>query len=490
MATREQLEKALRNADKAGDTNAARRLAAEIKSMSQAAALTPEPTAVEKFRAQPWYLQAAQAADDTARNFADTITFGQLNKLLPNPEAEAQKSEEARERAGSAKIGTDILALIAPSKIASTAVGTALPAISGSGFLPSMVRETLAGGLVGGGVAAGEGEDADTGMLQGMVGGAGGTVLGKTLSSGLGWLSKKTGLLPGILGDSVTPPKSLDEMYTAKDAAYKAVDDAGIEYNPKDIAKLAKDMQGKLRGAHMDPELHKPAAIRAKRFSERSPRSLLDLDTQRQIIDRDVSGGNGVSHMGDLMRRAIDDFVETVQPKNASNAEAQRLIKGARESNRTLQVRKGVEQAIEKGKNAGGTIAGEIGPFRQMLNKGTRGMDDEEAELLKNIVRGEGWEQGLANSAVSAATKLGSFGSGAAAGGILAGPVGAAVGGTSALIVPPLVKAGAKSYTKANIEKLVDKLGGGKKQASWLKEFLKNKMGGVGGGLLAKGNSE
>lgn len=486
MATREQLEKALRNAHSAGDTTAAKRLANELKSMSQASALKPEPTAQEAFRELPWYLQAAQAADDTARNFADTITFNQLNKLLPNPEAEAEKSEKARERAGSAKIGTDILALMAPSKAASTVVGTALPAISGSGFLPSLLRESLSGGIVGGGQAAGEGNDPDAGMLTGMVGGALGTTLGKVGSAGLGWLSKKTGLLPGVFGDTVVPPKSVDEMYAAKDSAYKAVDDAGIQYDPKDVANLSKEMRARLSAAHMNPELHKPAAIRAKEFARKPPTSLLDLDTQRQIIDRDVTGGSGVSHMGGIMRNSIDDFVKKTQPKNAGNAEANKLITGARESNRRLMVREDVEKAIEKGKNAGGTIAGEIGPFRSMLNKGTRGMSKEEAELLKNIVRGEGWEQGLANSAVNAAAKLGSFGSGAAAGGILLGPVGATVGGTSALVVPPLVKKAAQSYTKENIGKLVDLLGDGKKTPSWLKEFIRDKIGGVSGGLLAK----
>lgn len=473
MATMTELEKALRNAHKAGDTKAARRFAAEIKTLQ---AQSAQPSA---FDDMPWYMQAAQATDDTVRNLANTMTLGFADKLASAAggtplETEREKSAAARERAGSAAVATDILGLIAPGGAASKAVAKAAPAIAGSGMLSTIAREGLAGSAIGLGMALGNDEDVLPGVLAGGLGGAAGGAAGKVAGDLLARV--------GIGKDTRIPRQTLDEMRAYKDDMYEQLEKAGIRYAPEDIGALSQSLRQRLVAEGVDPELHAPAVKRAKRFAKRPPTTLKELDDQRQLISRDVKGPYGVSHMGGVMDDVIREFIDTVPPQHATTAQARNTVSAARNANRKLKVREGVEKAIERNRNA--RVEGE-GPFRNLLNKGTRGMSDKEIELLENVVRGEGWEQALANKFVDASAKLGSFGSGAAAGGIaLGGPAGALAGGLSALVLPPIAKRAAKGYRDKSIEALLDELGSGQTIPGWLKKFLKNK-GAVGGGLLA-----
>ena len=97
-------------------------------------------------------------------------------------------------------------------------------------------------------------------------------------------------------------------------------------------------------------------------------------------------------------------------------------------------------------------------------------------------------KQALNDRLVDAFSKIGSFGSGAAAGGIVTGgnPLGALLGGSSALVLPPLAKASARSYRTANINALLDELGGGKTVDPAVKKIINQISGGVGGGSLAR----
>lgn len=473
MATLEELERALRNADKAGDAKAAQRFAAEIQTLRQQSA--PAPSSFDQL---PWYLKAAQATDDTVRNLANAITLGYADKaasaLGGTPlEEERAKSAEARGRAGSAAVATDIIGLALPGTLASKGVAAAAPAIAGSGLPSTIAREGIAGGLVGLGMALGNDEDVSSGITSGAIGGAAGGAISKVAGDLLSRV--------GIGKDIRLPRKTLQEMEQYKNDMYEQLEKAGIRYSPQDIGNLSQTMRQRLAAEGIDAELHAPAVRRAKKFASRQPSSLKELDDQRQLIKRDVQGPHGVSHMGEVMDDVIREFIETAQPQHATTAQAKNTVKAAREANRKLRVRQDVEKAMQRNRNA--KVEGE-GPFRNLLNKGTRGMADEEVRLLENIVRGEGWEQGLANKFVDASAKIGSFGSGATAGGILAGPPGAVVGGFSALAVPPVAKALAKRYRDQSIEALLDELGGGKTIPGWLKKFLKNK-GAVGGGLLA-----
>lgn len=497
MATRDQIEQALRAADAAGNVEDARRLAEALKGMSEPSA----PPAGDihaagvksAFNDLPWYLKVAQAADDTVRTIANGVTLGYADKLASAMNGdplveERQKSADARTRAGSAAYGADAIGLAIPGSVAEKGVAKLAPAIADSGWLSTLLRGTGAGTAVGTGMAAGNDTNLVEGALEGAVGGIGGAAVGKTLGSVANYAGNKIGLLPGILSDTRVPRKSLDEVKAAKNDAYQAVDDAGIRYAAPDVKTLGRQMKQDLVAENVDPVIHPKAVQRAKRFDDitrnrtKTGIPLWALDNQRQAISRDVTGPE--SAMGDIMRRNIDKFIETKPPLNASSADADSLVKTAREMNRKYQVYKQVDRAVRKGVNAG-TRAGEISPFRSIANSDMRGISPKEQGLIDNVVQGHGWQEMLARKGVDLAGKLGSFGSGAAAGGIaFGGAPGALAGGLAALTVPPLVKGAARSYTKRNIEALLDELGGGSQADSLLKEILKHKLSGIGAGML------
>lgn len=502
MATIEQLEQALRKAHKAGDKDAARRFAAEIKSTRQSEVLN-QPSVKEQFNEEPWYNKLGIAADDTMRLLANGMTLGYADKLAGavsgDTEFERTKTDQAKERAGGAGTAAEILGLIAPAGAASKAVGATVPGLQSlTRLLPTLGRETIAGSAIGAGTAAGHDEDILSGAVSGAAGGFAGGFMGNMAGKGINWVSKKLGnLMPGILSDKRIPRKDLSGMIAEKNAAYHNLDESGIRYSGADADDMLTSLFRKLDQADIDPELHKKAAIRFRRMNKRiggKPSiSVKDVDTQRQLISRDVKGSGGENEMARILRDSLDEFVDTVEPQGSFNStrqiaqkEAQSLTKNARELNRRTQVYDTVNKAIEKGKNRRSSYSGEVSPFRSMLDKGTRGMSDTEAELLENIVRGEGWDQALSNKMVDAAARLGSIGTGATAGGLLAGPPGALAGAGASLALPPLAKAGARSYTKANIEALLDELGGGKTIDAATKLMLNRISGGTSGGVLAK----
>jgi len=284
-------------------------------------------------------------------------------------------------------------------------------------------------------------------------------------------------------------------MRAAKDAAYDAVDSAGIRYDPKDVRQLAKDMRGRLNSASADVELHKPAFVRADRFARRAairnPKPEVDvgtlsaIDDQRQLISRDVQGGGGISEMGGILRQTLDDFVEKVQPRNATAPEANKLIKTAREANRKLAVRRDVDKAVTR-RTHSSSFGGEKGPFKALANSDLRGWAPKEKELLEKVVMGEGWEELLTNRIVDATSKLGSIGTGATAGGLLGGVPGAMMGAGASLVAPPLAKKAARGYTQRNVEALLDELGGGAVITPMVRDFMNRVGGGIGGGEAAK----
>lgn len=501
MADFSDLEQALINADKAGDTASAKALAAEIQKR-RAVASHPEQVQSE-FANMPWYMKAATAADDTVRNLANAMTLGYADKIAAalggdSLADERAKSDDARTRAGSAAIGTDIMGLALPGGVASKIVAKGIPALRGATMLPTAGREVLAGMGVGAGLSQGNDTDLGEGMGVGAVSGLLGPIAARGVGSAVNKVATKLGLAPGILSEVQTSPRmTVPQQAAAKDAAYQAVDDAGINYSPSDVQTMLAKMKADLKGADMDRELHKPAAVRMKRLQSRigtrtrKPTSLNEMDTQRKLINRDVRGDNGIDEMGGIMRNNVDDMIANVQPTNATSADANELIRTAREANRKLMVRQGAEAAKERGLDAG-TMAGERSAFRSLKNKENgRGQSPEEKRLINNIVRGGSVEEGLARW--MSGLNWGSFGTGAAAGGIASGgnPFVAGLGGLAAMGVPRAAKAAASKYQASNIEALLDHLGGASKKMPFIKDALDQIGGGqVGGALLMENNAD
>lgn len=484
MATLEELERALRNAHAAGDEQAARAFAGEIRSMRN-------QSAQSSFQDLPWWAKVGRAADDAARIFANSVTLGYADKLAGamggGTAEERAKTQDAVARAGSASIPLELLGLLVPGGAASRSVGTVL---RGSGLPTTMVREGVAGAMVGAGSALGHDENVGDGVLSGAMGGMAGGAAGKYIGEGIDAIATRAGnIMPGVLSSIRTPRQSLDEMRAATERAYDAVDAAGINYAPQQIKELTRNITERLRAADIDPELHKAATRRSRKMRSRmgrrsvKPTSLKEIDRQRQLISRDVRGSAGENEMGRIMRQTLDEFVEKTPPRNASSSEANRLIREAREMARRTKVRSDIEDTLELARNSAAG-EGNVAPFRSLLNRGTKGMTKEEAAALRRIVRGEGIEQEIINKMSGMAGKIGTVGSAATAGALLGGPHMASAMGIASFFLPEVLRSGARRFTQKNIEELLDIVGGAKFDEAALREALRH-SGGVAGGVAA-----
>jgi hypothetical protein len=251
---------------------------------------------------------------------------------------------------------------------------------------------------------------------------------------------------------------------------------------------MLRDTRRQLSNEGIDPELHSRATRRQNLAEERVANAngdlpLSEIDIMRRLIGRDVSGNQGERAMGGIMRENLDNFLATVPPNSGgkSAAEASDMITGARAANRRFRVSQDLDAAAEETANS---ASGGLSPYRRLLNSGPDGWNPEERNLLRNVVRGQGWDEALSRTGVGIASHLGSVGSGATAGGILAGPVGAAIGGISGIALPPLVKRSARNFTQRNIEALRDSVGEAQRIPSWLNWIGEQASGGITAGTL------
>lgn len=472
MATRQELEAALRKADQAGNTEDAKRLAAAIRAMPA----TPNIDATRaEFDALPTWQKPFKAADDVVRMMANGLTLGWADNLagaMPGgegTEAEKMKSMEAQQRGGSASTAAQILGTLLPASSLSQGAG-AITGLTGRGIGESALREGLAGSAMGltstlsdtsdlGELAGG----ATTGAASGMLGGA----LGSMGGSFLNWAGKKLGFSPGSMVDDVIPPKSVDELRTATDAAYDRVDQLGTRYDPADFQRMVGEMDAALQDARINPRLHPNATAMMddiRNMPASSPPSPRNMDELRQVINRDVTGTRGEGHMAGIMARNVDDFIAngktTTGVTSESAAGASDALRTARDLNRRMRTLQDVDQALFKGENAAGS-RGDVAALRTMLNNParTRGMSTPEKEALKRVVRGDTWENVLRSGV--GGIPISPLGAGIVTGSITQNPVMGVLAGGATALGKPLAEKAARRYTDANIARLLDAIGGG-----------------------------
>lgn len=487
MATREEIEAALKAADAAGNTEDARRLAAALSAMPTPPKETPNIDAARAaFSQMPWYAQAGQAADDVVRMIANGITLGGADRLAGNlpggagsPAAERAQTEEARGRAGSAAMPAEIIGMLLPGSLISRGVGGAT-GMTARTWGESAIREGLTGAIMGGTQAAmGEGDVAD--VLEGSALGGAGGFAGGILSSKLGdvadWAGRKLGLssASGIV-DDVIPPKTPAQMKQATDAAYQHVDRLGTRYDQGGFNKMVLDMADELNRARLDPEFHPNAARMLNQLQQQAQRggniSPRDLDDLRRVVSRDVTGTRGEGHMAGIMKRHLDDFIKggptTTGATSESAAEASRVLGTARDAARRGYLLEDINKALYQGENAA-SPRGDINALRRLLNnpKKTMGMSGPEREAMQRVVRGSGAENLLRKTIGN--MPISPLGLGSAAGYMTGNPF---IGVGTALAVPAVdaaAEAGARKYTDAHIQELLRAVAGGSTTPSALR---------------------
>lgn len=417
MATREELEDALMNADKAGDKAAAQALA-DALSNGEFEGYQPadQPkTAAQQYDEMPGWKKPLVAMDDIVRAMANGATFGYADKIAAkgnelmgsgtydeNLKAERQAGKDAADRAGWAD--TAAKAVGGVGSMAALRVPSAIAAIPRTWGLPARAAAAVPLGAAEGaayGALDASGNDQDIGKGA-LVGGAVGGVAAPVVE---GISQMATNVLRRMNGTNRTP--SLNELEAGKNALYQDVQQAEAMYPGQRIVNTVNDLNTELMN-------NRHGGIRAIRHpqaddmmtqlndlaSTTQGESLYDLDILRQTNTNDVlaQGGSEARH-GGRIQRGLDDLIgdtSGVTTTRGTPQEAVDSLLSAREANRRFGNSADLAgEAARAGRRVAGTSGSSEGnPMRQrvaaILNSPgrTEYYNPTELGLLEQVVQG------------------------------------------------------------------------------------------------------
>ncbi len=442
MATLEQLEKALRNADAAGDMDAARTLAAEYQRVRAASTNTPPPGADQL---------SAQLKDFTANNpneqpdDAERLVHANMeatkidNALRPGTFSDmasaAQKSAlfNFGDEAYSGLVGAPMRMLTdgvgyGEGYKRSQALQAALDAKREKRSPIAEIAGQVAGGMASGGVAAksglsllsgakptlasmmgrGAAEGAAYGALYGAGEGSGlddrlwnaatGAAAGGAVGGAGGALAR---IGAGKAADSAVP--TADELKDLGRQAYKAVDDAGVIVKPEGLQNLSATIKNDLAEFGYHPQLQPRIApvLQELDTMAQGNSTFTGVDTLRKIAS---SAGSSMDPsekaIASKIIGRIDDYMTSVGPDDiiAGNADqASKAIGQARDywsRGKKLDL---VDQALNSAElrtaatGSGGNIDNATRQRVASLlldQRKSRGFTSEERAVLEALVRG------------------------------------------------------------------------------------------------------
>ncbi|MBX5089344.1 hypothetical protein [Rhizobium lentis] len=492
MASIDELSNALINADKAGDVDAARALAAEIQRMRAQQPLSAESRALaadlssmtqnpgeaiasqraETNRAQyeqlPEWKKAIVAAGDTADLLANGVTFGFGNKAAAAGRAlftdktydqellkMRERTQDSRDRAGSAGVASEVVGSVA-APVAAAGKGLTIAGRLGTAGMKGATGLAARSGLMGlegagyGSLTAlGNDQDVSTGAGLGFVGGAAGNVIGEGISAGVSKIA-------GLFNKKPSVP-NIDDLAALKDAAYKRADNAGVVYTPKAVAKVNTNIVNDLTDMGYDPALMPGAAVAVKRLQDLEGQNvtLTGLDTIRKIASNGFIPGNKANNAAvSKIVNSIDDMIDNAGADDilvGNGAGAAGALKEARSLASRVAKHSKVEQAVNRADlqasstGSGGNVDNATRQKLRKILENPRGFSVDERAALETAVRGT-----TGQNALRLAGKLSPSGNGLMAalgvGGAMVNPaVGAAsLGGMGA-------KAIADALTRKNV---------------------------------------
>lgn len=360
---------------------------------------------------RPWYAKLGSAADDMARIAANAATFGYADKLAgyaggEGTEAERAKTQAARDRAGSAAIAGDVLGGVAGMGVGNAAVSGGAALIPGAsraigavgGMLPQQglmglgARSALmAGQGAAYGALSATGNDTDVleGAALGGAAGALGNVVGEGVSKAIG----------GVAGAFNKQPKVMttDELRAAKDAAYRAADDAGIILTPDAVRGAKTSIVDDLTNMGYHPKLQPKVSAVLDELDRVGGDNvtLKGYDTIRKIASGAYEPGNKANN--EMIRRIVRALDDNPIENNVLVGDVSGIarLKEGRGLNSRLAKSETVEYAMEKAaRNAkatgsGGNLDNEIRKqFRTILNSPakSRGFSKDELQAMEDII--------------------------------------------------------------------------------------------------------
>lgn len=426
-----------------------------------------------EFDAMPWYSRLGTAADDIARLMANGGTFGFADKIAgavggDGTGAERAKTEEARQRAGSAgmvaEYGTPALTATGLARGGITAASLVPRALTGiPGFLARTGASAADAAAYGGLSAAGHdqniGEGAATGAAIGSIAGP--------LVEGAGALINRflpKGQLPAPLPKDVTK--------AAGNAAYARADQAGVTIRPEGLQRLSGDLNKSLYELGYHPALQPKVGVALGELDNMLTPSadgvptnvtLKGLDILRRMAGAAKSDADPSTRlMGGTVVGKIDDFLDSLKDNevlSGNRTEGVTALREARALWQTMRKTETIDDAIEAATNntgvagSGGNIDNNIRQqFRTILNSKTRrlGWTNDELDAMRTIARGTS-----AQNLARLVGKLSPSGNGLS---LILHVLGAASGTGAATIPAAVVGTGAKMVgdraTQANVNNL------------------------------------
>lgn len=345
-----------------------------------------------------------QAADDMARIFADTATFGFLDPLIG--EGEREKTQAARERAGWAGTAMDVTSALTT---APAIAGKLVPAAKGA--WPAVAR-MLGYGAEGAGQAAlsayGHGERDPSALLKDALIGGGLS----TAASGVGGMVGE--LVERYKAKAGQQFKSFKDLEAAAGKKYDAVDASGSMYKLDDTDAMLAKLDDVLTNERATSGLDDRAIAvvnRLKKDWAGKPISPTELDKVRRwvrekLIASDPRGPDAV--LGKKLMEEIDSFTKGTSPIDpVSGAPDPKVIADLDEARslrsrgyRAKDVEKAEAKAKKQAKRTGSAITGGNieNTTRQQFGKlddkidaggaGSGGWTGKEVEGIKKIAEG------------------------------------------------------------------------------------------------------
>lgn len=354
---------------------------------------------------QPWYAQAGQAADDLARLAANSATFGYADKLAgylggAGTAAERARTEQARERAGSAGTATELGAgLVGPLAVSKAGLSLA-------GNVPQVVNNLLtrsaAAGVEGAAWGAlgatGNDQDIGTGAALGAVAGAAGQPIGEALSTaggGVAGLFNRRPTLP-----TATETKALGQQ------AYQASERAGVIVKPDFVGDLATDIRSTLANEGYTPNLHPSVAAGLQEIESKAGQNvtLKGLDVMRQVA-RSVAENSdrSTSRLGRTMVDKIDQAVDKMDMSHVlagNKTEGVQALREARTLWRQGRMTETVDKLIDNAElnvaNGGSLDRAISNQFKSYLKSSqARFLKPDEREAFRKVVEGDSFQKVL-----------------------------------------------------------------------------------------------
>lgn len=270
---------------------------------------------------------------------------------------------------------------------------------------------------------------------------------------------------------------SVDEVKAAGSRAYEAADQIGLQVKQAPFDTFVKQLETALQKEGIDKTLTPKSTAALGRVQEivgQQP-TLQDLDTLRKIAGAAAGSiETADKRIGVIIQKNIDDFVEKLNPNDVISGDAKKAMQALTDArgnwaakSRAETLNK-AEYRADLNANSAGSGGNIDNTTRQALKsialdpKRTRGWNDVEKAALDSTIRGTPLQNALRLVGKAAPTGIVSGGigiqSGAGAGAVLGGPVGAMIGSAFVPTVGYLSKKAADKMTDKSVERLAKML--------------------------------